>query len=89
MQNLEKALAAKVWPRLGGAAPFVSMLSPLFVSLALNYFIFTFKALSFDAGVAVWAAFMFIGHIVVLSSLVLLELVPGLPKAAAPGKKTA
>lgn len=65
LQNVEKALGAKVWPRVQAAGPaaaaLYSGLARLVVPLGLNYLVAPFVALGWDLGVTAWASMYYGG----------------------------
>lgn len=94
-QNLEKEIKAKVSPRLfpsgnDGSLAYTAYnaLSVVGTSIALNYIVCPFQALSWDASMVVWQSLYFSGHAVALAGLVLLSFVRA-PRKAAPAAKKA
>jgi hypothetical protein len=76
---LEKTLQTKVTPLFtpGSAAYTVyNAASYVVASLALNYIVCPFQALSFDASITVWASLYYAGHIVVVVGILLLSFLP-------------
>jgi hypothetical protein len=86
---LEKQIKSKVSPRLfpgytepgskakeSAAFQAYDLLSRVITSLALNYLVCPFQALSWDRSMAAWSSLYFCGHIACVALLVLLAAVP-------------
>lgn len=81
LQSAEKALSAKVAPRLPKAVTAVA--SRVLSSLMLNYAVLPFQALGWDASVDVWGAFHWAGHVGAVAALLLCAVIPAPHKAKA------